>query len=137
MGSIGYFAARVILKCRVSRSAQIATLLDEKGIEVGIHDPYFSADEAESFWGLKSFAFPGDLDRFDGLLVAADHREYSALHWDQIFKSLTNCKLIVDNLGVWNDVDFSRHAIRYIQPGDASWLKASERISEEIAGKLV
>ena len=88
-------------------------------------------------WGLESFAFPDDLDRFDGLLVAADHREYSALHWDQIIKSLINCKLIVDNLGVWNDVDFFRHAIRYIQPGDASWLKTNEKSPEEIVGKSV
>ncbi len=78
-------------------------------------------------WGLESFAFPTDLDRFDGLLVAADHREYSSLHWDQTFKSLTNCKLIVDNLGVWKNVDFVRHAIRYTQPGDASWLEVPEK----------
>ena len=112
---------------RVSRSAQIATLLKEQGVEVGIHDPYFSSKEIESLWGLDTFSFPGDLEQFDGLLVAADHREYSALHWDQMFKSLIQCKLVVDNLGVWQDVDFSRYSIRYTQPGDASWLQAVER----------
>ena len=112
---------------RVSRSAQIATLLKEQGVEVGIHDPYFSSEEIESLWELDTFSFPGDLEQFDGLLVAADHREYSALHWDQMFKSLIQCKLVVDNLGVWQDVDFSRYSIRYTQPGDASWLQAVER----------
>ena len=53
---------------RVSRSAQIAALLKEEEIEVAIHDPHFSASEIESLWRLESFDFPGDLDRFDGLL---------------------------------------------------------------------
>ena len=116
---------------RVSRSAQIATLLKGQGLEVRIHDPYFSDREIKSMWGLDTFSFPADLEFFDGLLVAADHREYSALHWDQIFKKLTHCKLVVDNLGVWQDVNFDRHLISYTQPGDANWLQvnSSELVS--------
>ncbi len=106
---------------RVSRSAQIATLLAGRGIDVAINDPYFSAAEIEANWGLESFSFPAELDRFDGLLVAADHREYSTVHWDSLFAQVEGCCLIIDNCGIWGDVDFERHGIRYLQPGNKAW----------------
>jgi nucleotide sugar dehydrogenase len=109
---------------RVSRSAQIAQGLAERGVEVAIHDPYFTAQEIKDGWNLQSFDFPDDIDRFDGLLVAADHREYTKVLWDEFGDKLSNCRLIIDNCGIWNNVDFKRNGVRYIEPGTEKWLNA-------------
>ena len=111
---------------RVSRSAQIGQLLKEMGVDVAVHDPYFTGDEIRDQWNLNSFDFPADLSQFDGLLVATDHREYTTLHWDELFDCLANCQIIVDNLGTWGDVDFKRQGINYTQPGNAAWLKVDD-----------
>ncbi|MBT5330022.1 MAG: nucleotide sugar dehydrogenase [Gemmatimonadetes bacterium] len=107
---------------RVSRSAQVAQGLAARGISVALHDPYFTAAEVEEGWGLEHFEFPGDIERFDGLLVAADHREYTKAMWDELSGKLANCRLIIDNCGIWKDVDFKRHGIRYMEPGTKNWL---------------
>lgn len=109
---------------RVSRAAQIGRILMERGVQTAIHDPYFDQDEISQTFGLKRFDFPGDLGRFDGLLVGADHRAYSTLQWSGVFEQLRHCRLIVDGCGVWRDVDFRRHGITYLQPGEQGWLQA-------------
>ncbi|MBI4489877.1 MAG: nucleotide sugar dehydrogenase [Deltaproteobacteria bacterium] len=109
---------------RVSRSAQIGCILFDQDIEVAIHDPYFSAEEINELWGLERFEFPADLERFDGILVATDHREYNQVHWGTIFGKLSRCRLIIDNLGAWGGVDFERHDIVYLEPGARDWTVA-------------
>ncbi len=118
---------------RVSRSAQIGLLLKEKGIKVAIHDPYFSAAEIEELWGMDRFDFPDQVDEFDGLLLGSDHREYTTVHWDTLFGKLPDCRVIIDNLGSWSDVDFKRHDIHYVQPGAKDWLNTPVEVDKILA----
>ena len=118
---------------RVSRSAQIGQLLKDRGVNVAIHDPYFSGEEIDALWGMERFDFPGQLDEFDGLLLGSDHREYTTVHWDTLFGKLPACKIIVDNLGSWGDVDFKRHGIHYMQPGAKDWLNTPVAADEILA----
>jgi nucleotide sugar dehydrogenase len=110
---------------RVSRSAQVAQILAERDLEVAIHDPYFTADEIEAGWNLQSFTFPADVDHFDGLLIGADHRDYTKVLWDELAGKLGNCRLIIDNCGIWKDVDFKRLGIRYLEPGCKEWVSGA------------
>ena len=109
---------------RVSRSAQIAQILAGRGTSAAIHDPYFTTQEIKDGWDLESFDFGTDIDQFDGLLVAADHREYTKVLWDEFAKQMGNCRLIIDNCGIWGDVDFARYGIHYMSPGSKGWLNA-------------
>lgn len=109
---------------RVSRSAEIARGLAAAGLEVAIHDPYFDAAEINRLFELETFEFPADLERFDGLLLAADHREYTTVDWAAMLRRMGSCRLIVDNCGAWSDVDFGRHGTFYLQPGVEGWLRA-------------
>lgn len=106
---------------RVSRSVQIGQILAQRGINVALHDPYFDVDEIDQLWSMKRFDFPEEVGEFDGFLVGSDHREYTTVHWGAIIDKLHNCRLIIDNLGTWSNVDFEHYGIPYLEPGSEYW----------------
>jgi nucleotide sugar dehydrogenase len=121
---------------RVSRSAQVGQILSARGIEVAFHDPYFDAEEVRRTWDMDWFDFPDDLGRFDALLIGSDHGEYTKVHWESLKKILSGCRLIIDNLGTWGNVNFSGFGVHYLQPGMKGWTEAPVS-AEEIMGKGV
>lgn len=121
---------------RVSRSVEVAKCLAAAGVNVAIHDPYFDAEEMSRLYDLETFAFPDDVDQFDGLLLAADHQVYTKLQWTGVFPKLKRCQLIVDNCTGWADVDFARHDITYVKPGGQHWLKIPESTESILGGDL-
>lgn len=106
----------------LSPTLRIVSRLKEKGVEVKVHDPYYQSDEIERICGVEAFRFPEDLGQFDAVLVVADHREYQAVPRGQILPNLKNCRLILDNVGIWQGFDFSASSIEYHVAGTANWL---------------
>lgn len=106
----------------LSPTLRIANSLKKQGIEVKVHDPYYTEDEIEKITGTKSFSFPEGLKEFDTIIIVADHKYYSALPNDEILKNLENCNIVLDNTNIWETINFSRSNIRYYKAGDAEWL---------------
>jgi UDP-N-acetyl-D-mannosaminuronate dehydrogenase len=107
----------------LSPTLKIVPYLKEKGVEVKVHDPYYSAQEIGQIVGTETFAFPEGLSEFDAVVIVAAHRAYKTVSDSMILKNLGNCKLIVDNVEeAWRRIDFSVSGIEYHVAGDRGWL---------------
>ena len=110
-----------------SPTLEISRWLSESGLEVKVHDPHYDADEIQHITGLETFQYPEGLEQFDTILVVAGHREYRLTDHAQLINLLTGCRLVLDNPGLWNDVDFQSAGIEYHVAGGASWLNGVHR----------
>jgi nucleotide sugar dehydrogenase len=107
----------------LSPTLAIVDRLKEKGIDVKVHDPYYSKDEIEKIAGTGAFHFPSGLKEFDTVLVVAGHRAYGAIPEATLLENLRNCKLILDNVEErWKKFDFRQLGIEYHAAGEAGWL---------------
>lgn len=100
----------------------IETLV-KAGVDVRIFDPYFSKEEIGGILGIPMFSFPGDLDKFEAIVLIVDHKKY-LLSRKKMIESLHNCKFILDNTGLWSkyrDI-FTNKGINYHLAGDAGWI---------------
>lgn len=105
----------------LSPALPIAKKLKEKGIDVKIHDPYYSTEEIAKLTGCESFIFPQGLQDRDGIIVVSPHMHYRYVHKQELLQHLSNTKLILDNMGTWNDVHFPQE-MQYFEAGHARWL---------------
>lgn len=105
----------------LSPAIKISKVLKENGIDVKIHDPYYSEEEIWKITNCESFGFPEGLQEFDSILIVADHSLYKFTPNKEILKNLKNCKLILDNTGIWKKIDFPE-TIEYHIAGDRRWL---------------
>jgi len=111
------------LKVQVlSPAIAITKNLKKLGIGVKVYDPFYTDSEIKHFLGVPTFQFPENLDQFDGLLVVADHKEFTTTHVHQKLWSLKRCKLILDNTAIWKDLEFSSKGIEYHVAGEEKWL---------------
>ena len=110
-----------------SPTLEISRHLRESGLEVKVHDPHYSAAEIQDITGQETFQYPEGLEQFDTILVVAGHREYRLTDHAQLINLLTDCRLVLDNPGLWNDVDFQSAGIEYHVAGGASWLNGVRR----------
>jgi nucleotide sugar dehydrogenase len=96
--------------------------LRKAGIVAKVHDPQFSTDELRRYVdpAVEVFDFPAGLAEFDCVLVVADHLEYRSARARDVRPDLTNCRLVLDNVGVWHD--FPWNDIEYHVAGDRRWL---------------
>jgi nucleotide sugar dehydrogenase len=106
----------------LSPTLRIVSYLKQKNIAVKVHDPYYTAEEIKQICGVEPFHFPDDLGQFDTILIVADHRDYQAIPHKQILSKLKNCKLILDNTGVWCGLDFAQSGTEYHLAGTEKWL---------------
>lgn len=106
----------------LSPTLRIVARLKEKGIAVKVHDPYYTAGEIKQICDAETFRFPGDLGQFDALLIVADHRDYQAIPRNQILGNLKGCKLVLDNVGIWNELNLGEMGIEYHVAGTENWL---------------
>jgi len=104
--------------------------LKEANVEVKVHDPLYNAEEIKELCGAESFNFPEDMNNFDAILVVSPHMEYKFTNHNKITRNLANCKLILDNMGCWNEVNFP-DAIEYHEAGDANWLEQRGDVKNE------
>jgi len=106
----------------LSPTLRIVSRLQQRNIEVKVHDPYYSAEEIEQICGVGTFRFPDELNQFDALLIVADHRDYQAVPRKQIKNNLKQCRLIMDNVGIWNEFNLNEMGIEYHVAGTENWL---------------
>ena len=69
---------------------------------------------------IDTFNYPNDLNKFDCIVLSVDHDEFKENK--KIKKYLKNCKFILDNNGVWENIDFRDLRIEYHISGDSNWL---------------
>lgn len=105
-----------------SPTLSISEFLMDAGVEVKVNDPHYSAEEIRNISGMDTFDFPEGLEQFDAVLVVAGHREYRLADHNNLFENLSNCRIILDNPGLWKGVDFEGTGIEYHVAGDAWWL---------------
>jgi nucleotide sugar dehydrogenase len=109
----------------LSPTLRIVPHLKEKGVEVKVHDPYYSEQEIRQIVGAESFTFPEGLREFDAVVIVAAHRAYRTVPDSVILKNLVRCRLIVDNVEeAWRRLDFSASGIEYHIAGDKGWLSS-------------
>ena len=122
-----------------SPTLRISQILLENGLEVKVNDPHYSDQEVEKIVGLPTFNYPEGLEEFDAVLVVAAHREYRMADHTQLFQHLPNCRLILDNAGMWKDVDFRSAGIEYHVAGDARWMNghSTARFPAQASSPLV
>lgn len=106
----------------LSPTLRIVEQLKQHIDTVKVNDPYYSAEEIERICRVETFDFPDGLSEFDTVLIVADHRLYTAMNRSKILDNLTGCKRILDNTGIWQDIDFAGHGIHYRLAGRANWL---------------
>ncbi len=94
--------------------------LKKHSIEVEIFDPYFSSEEIKKLLDIKTFSYPNDLFKFDAIVVSVDHDEFK--NANNISNNLKNCKFILDNLGIWEDLNLQKLGIEYHVSGDKNWI---------------
>jgi nucleotide sugar dehydrogenase len=94
--------------------------LKKHAVNVELFDPYFSNEEIKKLVNIESFNYPSDLNKFDAIVVSVDHDEFKETN--NIKENLKNCKYILDNLGVWNDLNLSKLGIEYHISGDKNWI---------------
>jgi len=105
----------------LSPAIPIAKILKEKGIDVKVNDPYHNEEEIKNLTGCESINFPEGLSDRDTILIISPHMKYKHTSTQKILENLNNTKLIIDNMGIWNDIKFSEK-IEYHEAGDANWL---------------
>ncbi len=110
----------------LSPTLRIVSHLKQKGIAVKVHDPYYTEAEIKQLCGAETFRFPDDLGQFDTILIVADHRDYQAISQHQVLSRLKNCRLILDNTGIWQGFGFARAGIEYHLAGTTNWLGESK-----------
>jgi nucleotide sugar dehydrogenase len=115
-----------------SPTLRLSAFLADAGVKVKVHDPHFSPQEVQGICKTQAFDFPEGLDEFDTLLVVAGHREYRLTAHNQVLPHLKNCRLILDNAGLWRGVDFASHGIEYYVPGQAHWLDGFGPVEEAV-----
>ena len=104
----------------LSPALKIIKHLKENGINVKVNDPYYSDEELKEITKVDSFKFPEGLNQFDAILIHTPHMRYCHTPHQSIKSNLKNCKLILDNKGIWKDVELN--PIEYHEAGDKNWL---------------
>ncbi|MEE2780199.1 MAG: UDP binding domain-containing protein, partial [Myxococcota bacterium] len=107
----------------LSPTIRLAQGLMSAGVEVKVHDPYYSPEEIRQIAETDAFEFPGDLSEFDTVLINSGHLLYRSTPDDVVASSLAGCELLLDSPGIWTDITFSE-GTRYYRTGGAGWLSS-------------
>lgn len=106
----------------LSPAIAITKLLQQAGVDVKVHDPYYSAEEIKNITGCESISFPEGLKGFDTILLVSGHRKYTYTKTLDILQHLDSVKLILDNPGIWSEIAFPSN-VEYYDAGNAGWLE--------------
>ncbi len=86
--------------------------------QIKVHDPLYTSKEIKNISGKTTFELK-DLNKFDVIIVTSDHKQYKNMNKKALVRLTKDCKLILDNCGIWEDVKFK---CPYIVPGRKDWL---------------
>ncbi len=106
----------------LSPTIGIVERLRERGVEVRVYDPYYSAEEIKAETGAGTFKFPEELAQFDGLLITADHREFASSEVKSALQANRGRPLVLDNYGLWASWRLRDQGFSYFMPGEPNWL---------------
>lgn len=106
----------------LSPTIKIYKILKEGGVSVKIHDPLYTQEEIKRITGCETFKFPEGLQEFDCILIVADHQVYKFTPNKTVLDKLKKCRLVLDNTGIWRDIDFRKAGVEYHVTGDKGWL---------------
>ena len=135
VGILGLSYAKNMRVPDQSPTLKMIPLLRERGIEVKVNDPHFTDAEIKEIAGVEAFAFPQGLSAFDTVLVVAGHREYNAVNHATLLDNLEHCRLLMDNTGIWEDVDFEGHGIGYHLAGSPYWLGGAPDLGRSLSSE--
>lgn len=85
---------------------------------IKVHDPLYTEKEIKKISGKQTFDLK-DLNIFDAIIVASDHKQYKNINKKALVRLTKDCKFILDNCAIWEDVKFK---CPYIVPGRKDWL---------------
>ncbi len=106
----------------LSPTIRIAKTLKGNGISVKVHDPLYTDGEIKKIAGCETFRFPEGLQEFDCILLVADHQVYKFTPNKMVTNNLKKCKVVLDNTGIWRDINFGNAGVEYHVAGDKGWL---------------
>ncbi len=103
---------------RLSPALILAERLIAEGLSVGLHDPYFQAEEVSRLVkGAKFININEESTYGDCLVLMTDHRVYKCFTQEDLNKLLSSTRLIIDNVGLWKHFSFPQDTFYHI-PGD-------------------
>ena len=102
----------------LSKVIPLVKSLKKKGLKVELFDPYFTDKEIFESVKVKTFKFPGELKKFDGLIVSVNHKQFN-ISKKVLEKNTKNCKLIIDHDGAWKKYNLKNN---YHLTGDREWI---------------
>ena len=106
----------------LSPALPIARMLKQRGVDVKVHDPYYDTEEIAKHTGCESMVFPEGLEDRDAIILVSSHMMYRYTNTQRIISHLGNARLVLDNMGTWNDIEFPEN-INYFEAGHANWLE--------------
>lgn len=98
---------------------------------VRVHDPLYTEREITEITGCKPLRFPEEVSEMDVLLLMTPHYTYQRAPRNLIREATKNCKLILDNTGIWKDVAFY---CPYALVGENGWLRKVKGVEETSIG---
>ena len=90
-------------------------------VKVKVCDPQFKPREIKKISGAESFTFPDELNKFDCLVIAVDHKQFK-IKREKLIKLTKKNKYILDNYGIWENLNLNSEKMRYIVSGNKGWL---------------
>lgn len=109
----------------LSPAITITRLLKEAGIDVKVHDQYYTQEEIKNITGCETLSFPTGLQDRDTILLVSGHRKYKYTKTLDILENVKNTKIILDNSGIWSDITFPK-GTDYYEAGCAYWLEKDQ-----------
>ena len=105
----------------LSPTVSLLKHLKQAKIEVKVQDPYYSAEEIRELVDTDTFEFTQGLVEFDTVLVVCEHMQYAYTSPTEIRAALANCRLVLDNTGVWEQITLGDNT-EYHRAGAPHWL---------------
>jgi len=96
---------------RNSKVMDVVNELKEFGVDVHLHDPAASAEEALHEYGVKLEAWQ-DLPAADALILAVAHRSYRELPKEDLLKKVVRNGVVIDVKSVLDAEALRHHGIR-------------------------
>lgn len=97
---------------RNSKVVDIVRVLSERGHRVDVHDPVVDADEAREEFGVRLIQ-PNGNERYDCVVGAVAHQQFSALGRDAILRLLAADGILADVKGIWRGLVLPETILRW------------------------
>lgn len=97
---------------RNTRVVDIITELEEYGVNVQVHDPYASKDEAKKLYGIDLLDL-SELKKNDAVIFAVGHDEYMTWNANTLKEIMGSNKILIDVKGVFKNSLLGDESIKY------------------------